>query len=394
MNRPTYFDYMATTPVDPAVMEVMQHYLTLQGQFGNPASNTHYFGEQAALAVKSARQQVAELIGAKPREIIWTSGATEANNLAIIGAARFHVRSGCHLITVKTEHKSVLDSAAYLAQSGFEVTYLDVDRHGQIDQEQLLSAIRPDTILISVMHVNNETGVIQDIESIGTLAHQHGVLFHVDAAQSVGKCAIDLSSLPVDMMSFSAHKLYGPKGIGALYVRQQPRVRIEPMIYGGGHEWGLRSGTLPTQQIAGMGEAFALAKQRYSLDCQYIRQLEALFVEGISSCSGLRILAEGAQKYPGCVNLFCADCDAETLLAALPQFALSTGSACNAVKSEPSHVLLAMGLSHDEAERCVRISFGRYTTVEQVMALISALQQVILSQHQIDGATPHGEIDE
>ena len=376
MQRPIYFDFMATTPVDALVVNAMTGCLGPEAGFGNASSTTHSYGHEAHEAVKQARLQVAELIFAEPRDIVWTSGATEANNLAIIGAARFHARSGKHIVTVKTEHKAVLDACGYLVGQGFDVTYLDVDAGGRIDLRQLRSSLRADTVLVSVMHVNNETGVIQDIESIGRIVKAAGVLFHVDAAQSVGKCELNMRTMPIDLMSMSAHKIYGPKGVGALYVRQQPRVRIEPLIYGGGHERGLRAGTLPTHQLVGMGKAFEIARQRFEQDRAHLDHLSTTLLTGLSVLPEFSLLGDQQFHFSGCLNIRLKGIQAETLLAALPDFALSVGSACNSAQAVPSHVLLAMGLTRAEAEQCLRISLGRFTRREHVDALVSRLTSV------------------
>ncbi len=377
MKHPYYFDYMATTPIAPDVASAMRHCFE-EDLFGNPASTTHVYGNEARKYVEQARLEVAGLINANPREIIWTSGATEADNLAIMGVARFHQRSGRHIITVKTEHKAVLDSCAALARDGFDISYLDVEKDGRINLADLKAAIRPDTILISVMHLNNETGVIQDIAAIGAIAKAAGVLFHTDAAQSLGKYSIDVKALPVDLISMSAHKIYGPKGIGALYVRQQPRVRIAPLSFGGGQEWGLRAGTLATHQIVGMGAACALAHKNMSADLVHVTTLAKILCEGINTMPGIKILADGPHRYPGCLNLQFADLDAETVLAALADFALAVGSACNSAQAQASHVLLAMGLNRQQAARCVRCSIGRNTTIEAIRALLSAFSALLV----------------
>jgi cysteine desulfurase len=374
---------MATTPVDPQVAEKMSHCLTSDGVFGNPASQTHFYGWQAAEFVQKAREQVAALVNAEAREIIWTSGATESDNLAIIGAARFYQRQGKHIITLSTEHKAVLDSCRYLATQGFEVTYLNPEINGRLDLTKLTAAIRPDTRLISVMQVNNETGVIQDIAAIGEIAKQHGILFHVDAAQSAGKIPIDLQQLKVDLMSFSAHKLYGPKGIGALFVRRNPRVHLEPLIYGGGHENGLRSGTLPTHQIVGMGEAFAIAKERMTQDTEHLRTLRAIFLRGLNALGGFHINGDDTHCVLGCLNIYFDGINGESLMVRLQRLAFSAGSACNSANADPSHVLSAMGLTRERANNSLRISFGRFTTTEDIETAVAQITEHVTYLRQL-----------
>lgn len=377
MELPIYLDYMATTPVDPAVAEKMSHCLTKEGVFGNPASQTHSYGWKAAELVQLAREQVASLINADPREIVWTSGATESDNLAIIGSARFYQRQGKHIITMSTEHKAVLDTCQYLASQGFEITYLDPEKNGVLDLDKLKAAIRRDTILISIMHVNNETGVIQDIAAIGEIAKQQGVIFHVDAAQSAGKIPIDLQQWKVDLMSFSGHKIYGPKGVGALFVRRNPRVHLEPLIYGGGHERGLRSGTLATHQIVGIGEAFAIAKKRMAADFEHLLDMANQFWSGISTLGGVHLNGAGASKVPFCMNIYFDAVNGESLMTRLQNLAFSTGSACNSASSDPSHALLSMGLTREIADNSLRISFGRFTTKEDIdYAVAQIVEQV------------------
>jgi cysteine desulfurase len=365
-NRPLYFDYMATTPCDPQVVTAMQSCLLAEGDFGNSSSSTHVYGWRAEELIDRARRQVAALVGVSAKAIIWTSGATEADNLAIIGAANQYARKGKHIITMSTEHKAVLDSCAYLSQQGFDVTYLDPMPNGELDLTLLANAIRDDTILISIMHMNNETGVCQDIPRIGQLAREQGVLLHVDAAQSLGKVAIDLSAWQVDLMSFSAHKLFGPKGVGALYVRQQPRVRLQPLIHGGGHELGLRSGTLATHQIVGMGKACELAQQRLTKDTQHVDELATAFWSQLKALPNIEINGDTRNRYPGCFNLYCAGVDAETLIASMPTLALSRGSACNAVTAVPSHVLTSMGRTAEQANQSIRFTLSRLSTLQEV----------------------------
>lgn len=364
MKKPVYLDYAATTPVDPQVAEKMMQCLTMDGVFGNPASRSHRYGWQAEELVDIARNQVADLIGADPREIIWTSGATEADNLAIKGAAAVHKKG--HIITSAFEHKAVLDTCKQLESEGFEVTYLNPDGEGIIQAEAVAAAIREDTFLISVMQVNNELGTLQNIAAIGEIAHQKYILFHVDAAQSVGKLAIDLSQLKVDMMSFSAHKIYGPKGIGALYVRRNQQPNISAQIHGGGHERGLRSGTLATHQIAGMGMAFELARQKLEQESSTIRAHKLKFLNGVMPLGGVHVNGSLEQSVAGIVNLRFDDVDSETLLMAFRELAVSSGSACTSASVEPSFVLKRLGLSDQQAHSSLRFSFGRFTSDEEV----------------------------
>ncbi|MGM0563924.1 MAG: IscS subfamily cysteine desulfurase [Pseudomonadota bacterium] len=363
---PIYLDYAATTPVDDQVAERMAGFLTRDGVFGNPASTAHAYGWAAADAVEQAREQVAEAIGAGSREIVWTSGATESNNLAIKGAARFYAGRGRHLITLKSEHKAVLDAMRQLEREGFEVTYLAPGEDGLLDPERLAEAIRDDTVLVSVMHANNETGVIQDIAAIGELCRQRGVLFHVDAAQSAGKLAIDLAALPVDLMSLSAHKIYGPKGVGALYVQRRPRVRLEAQIHGGGHERGLRSGTLATHQIVGMGEALAIAHAGREEEQRRIAALRDRLWQGIARIEAVYLNGHPERRLPGHLNVSFAGVEGDSLLLALRQLAVSSGSACTSATLEPSYVLTAMGRSDELAHGAVRFSVGRYTDEVEV----------------------------
>ena len=366
MLTPTYMDYSATTPVDKRVAEKMAKYLTMEGDFGNPASRSHYYGWQAEKAVDEARSQVASLVGADPREIVWTSGATESNNLAIKGIANFYHKRGKHIITLKTEHKAVLDTCRQLEREGFEVTYLEPLSNGLLDISVFKDAIREDTILASIMHVNNEIGVIQDIQSIGDICREHKIFFHVDAAQSAGKVSIDLASLPVDLMSFSAHKIYGPKGMGALYVSRKPRVRLEAQIHGGGHERGMRSGTLATHQIVGMGEAFAIAKAEMLEEGKKIKQLRDRLLEGFSDMEEVVINGDIEQRVPGNLNISFNYVEGESLMMAISDVAVSSGSACTSASLEPSYVLRALGLSDELAHSSIRFSIGRYTTEKDV----------------------------
>lgn len=363
-KRPIYLDYSATTPVDPLVVEKMIPWL--HEQFGNPASRSHAFGWEAEEAVENARKQVADLVNADPREIVWTSGATESNNLAIKGAANFYAERGKHIITIKTEHKAVLDTTRELERQGFEVTYLDVKEDGLIDLEVLKAAIRPDTILLSVMFVNNEIGVIQDIASIGELCREKGIVFHVDAAQATGKVDIDLQTLKVDLMSFSAHKTYGPKGIGALYIRRKPRIRIEAQMHGGGHERGFRSGTLATHQIVGMGEAFRLAKEHMHTENERIRALRDRLWNGLSEIEEVYLNGHMEQRVPHNLNVSFNYVEGESLIMAIKELAVSSGSACTSASLEPSYVLRALGRNDELAHSSIRFTIGRFTTEEEI----------------------------
>ena len=377
MTIPTYMDYSATTPVDKRVAEKMMKYLTMDGDFGNPASNSHYYGWQADEAVKAARKQVADLIGADPKEIVWTSGATESDNLAIKGIAHFYKKKGKHIITLKTEHKAVLDTCRQLEREGYEVTYLDPMANGLLDLNVLKDAIREDTILVSIMHVNNEIGVIQDIEAIGNLCRQHKVFFHVDAAQSAGKVAIDLSKLPVDLMSFSAHKIYGPKGIGVLYVRRKPRVRLEAQMHGGGHERGMRSGTLATHQIVGMGEAFAIAHAEMGEENKRIAVLRDRLLAGFVDMEAVVVNGDEKQRIPGNLNISFNYVEGESLMMAINDIAVSSGSACTSASLEPSYVLRALGLSDELAHSSIRFTIGRYTTEADVDKAIVLVREKV-----------------
>ena len=363
-KRPIYLDYSATTPVDPEVVEKMVPWL--YEHFGNPASRSHAFGWEAEEAVENARKQVAELVNADPREIVWTSGATESNNLAIKGAAHFYAERGKHIITIKTEHKAVLDTTRELERQGFEVTYLDVQENGLIDLEVLKAAIRPDTILVSVMFVNNEIGVVQDIASIGELCREKGIVFHVDAAQATGKVNIDLQTLKVDLMSFSAHKTYGPKGIGALYIRRKPRIRIEAQMHGGGHERGFRSGTLATHQIVGMGEAFRLAKLHMQAENERIRALRDRLWNGLSQIEEVYLNGDMDQRVPHNLNVSFNYVEGESLIMAIKELAVSSGSACTSASLEPSYVLRALGRNDELAHSSIRFTIGRFTTEEEI----------------------------
>lgn len=371
--QPIYFDYMATTPVEPRVIEQMMHYLGPEANFGNPASKTHCYGQKASQAVEQARLMVAEAVGASPEEIVFTSGATEADNLAILGAARFYQRKGRHVITMTTEHKAVLDSFHQLEREGFEVTYLNPESDGLLDLSTLAQALREETILVSIMHVNNEIGVIQDIEAIGNLLKDKGIIFHSDAAQSGGKIPLDLRHLPVDLMSFSAHKNYGPKGVGALYVSHHPRIRLEPLSYGGGHEGGLRSGTLATHQIVGMGEAFRLSVMTLSQEQDRILTLRKRLWEGIQHLPGIQLNGHSEQRIAGNLNFSFRGLDGGDLLFALNELAVSTTSACASARAELSYVLRAIGLADDLAQSSVRLSMGRFTTEAQVSRAIEVI---------------------
>ena len=377
MLTPTYMDYSATTPVDKRVAEKMAKYLTIEGDFGNPASRSHYYGWQAEKAVDEARFQVASLVGADPREIVWTSGATESNNLAIKGIANFYHKRGKHIITLKTEHKAVLDTCRQLEREGFEVTYLEPLSNGLLDINVFKDAIREDTILASIMHVNNEIGVIQDIQSIGDICRDHKIFFHVDAAQSVGKISIDLASLPVDLMSFSAHKIYGPKGMGALYVSRKPRVRLEAQMHGGGHERGMRSGTLATHQIVGMGEAFAIANAEMLEEGKKIKQLRDRLLEGFSDMEEVVINGDIEQRVPGNLNISFNYVEGESLMMAISDVAVSSGSACTSASLEPSYVLRALGRSDELAHSSIRFSIGRYTTEKDVDDTIRLVREKV-----------------
>ncbi len=361
---PIYLDYSATNPCDPRVVDAMIPWL--REHFGNPASRSHAWGWEAEAAVEKAREQVADLIGADPREIVWTSGATESNNLAIKGAAHFYKSKGRHLITVKTEHKAVLDTCRELERQGFEVTYLDVMSDGLLDLEAFKAAIRPDTILASVMFVNNEIGVIQDVAAIGAICREKGVIFHVDAAQATGRIDIDLNSLPVDLMSLTAHKTYGPKGVGALFVRRKPRVRLEAQMHGGGHERGMRSGTLPTHQIVGMGEAYRIAKQEMHAENERIRSLQQRLLTGLSDIEEVFLNGHPEKRVPHNLNMSFNFVEGESLIMGIKGVAVSSGSACTSASLEPSYVLRALGRSDELAHSSLRMTIGRWTTAEEI----------------------------
>lgn len=375
LKMPIYLDYSATTPVDPRVAQKMIPYLT--ELFGNPASRSHAFGWDAEKAVENAREEVAKLVNADPKEIVWTSGATEAINLALKGAAHFYKAKGKHLITVRTEHKAVLDTMRELEREGYEVTYLTPEPNGLLDLEKFKAAIRPDTIVVSVMYVNNEIGVIQDIPAIGEICREKGIIFHVDSAQATGKVVIDLASLKVDLMSFSAHKTYGPKGIGALYVRRKPRVRIEAQMHGGGHERGMRSGTLATHQIVGMGEAFRIAREEMAAENERVRMLRDRLLKGLSDIEEVHVNGDMEHRVPHNLNISFNFVEGESLLMAIKDLAVSSGSACTSASLEPSYVLRALGRSDELAHSSIRFSVGRFTTEQDVDFAIELLHQKI-----------------
>jgi cysteine desulfurase len=377
LKMPIYFDYAATTPVDPRVAEKMMQYLTPMGVFGNPASKSHSFGWEAEAAVEEARANVAALINADPKEIVWTSGATESDNLAIKGAAHFNERRGKHIITCKTEHKAVLDTCRQLEREGFEVTYLDPEPNGLIDLDKLKAALREDTTVVSIMHVNNETGVIQDIAAIGEMCRANKTIFHVDAAQSAGKVPIDMDKLKVDLMSFSAHKIYGPKGIGALYVRRKPRVRIEAQTHGGGHERGMRSGTLPTHQIVGMGEAFRIAKLEMNTENDRILMLRNHLYDGLKDIEEVYVNGDLEHRVAGILNISFNYVEGESLMMSLKGLAMSSGSACTSASLEPSYVLRALGRNDELAHSSLRLSMGRFSTLEEVDYAIGRIREAV-----------------
>ncbi|MFN9279686.1 MAG: IscS subfamily cysteine desulfurase [Betaproteobacteria bacterium] len=378
---PIYMDYGATTPVDPRVVDAMVPWL--REHFGNPASRSHAWGWEAEEAVEKARADVADLIKADPREIVWTSGATESNNLAIKGAAHFYASRGKHLITVKTEHKAVLDTMRELERQGFEVTYLDVQEDGLLDLDRFRDALRPDTILASVMLVNNEIGVIQDIPAIGAMCRERGVILHVDAAQATGKVAIDMGSLPVDLMSLASHKTYGPKGIGALYVRRKPRVRLEAQMHGGGHERGMRSGTLPTHQCVGMGEAFKIARQEMGTESERVRMLQQRLMAGISQIDQVFINGHLEKRVPHNVNASFNYVEGESLIMGIKGLAVSSGSACTSASLEPSYVLRALGRSDELAHSSLRMTIGRFTTEADIDYAVSTLQDRVAKLREL-----------
>lgn len=383
MRAPIYFDYSATTPVDPRVMDAMMKCMTLEGNFGNSASRSHVFGWKAEEAIEEARQHVADLLHCDPREIVWTSGATESDNLALKGVAHFYQSKGKHIITSKIEHKAVLDSCRQLEREGFEVTYLEPDKKGLIQPEDVSKAIREDTILVSLMHVNNEIGVINDIAAIGEITREKKVLFHVDAAQSVGKIEIDLEDMKVDLMSLTAHKVYGPKGVGALYVRRKPRVRLEAQMHGGGHERGMRSGTLPTHQIVGMGEAYRIAKLEMQADTEKSLMLRQRFLKGLEGMEEVYINGDIEQRVPSNLNVSFNFVEGESLIMALKDLAVSSGSACTSASLEPSYVLRAIGLNDELAHSSLRFSIGRFTTEEDVDFAVEKVKEAVTKLREL-----------
>ena len=384
-----YLDYASTTPVDPRVASKMMEFLTPDGQFGNPASRSHRFGWKADEAVEEARSHVANLVNCDPREIVWTSGATEADNLAIKGVARFYKSKGNHIITSKIEHKAVLDPCRQLEREGFEVTYLDPNDKGVIDPEDVKSAIKDTTILISIMHINNELGTVNNISKIGEIAREKGIFFHVDAAQSTGKTLIDLEKMQIDLMSFSAHKTYGPKGIGALYVRRKPRVRLEALIHGGGHERGMRSGTLATHQIVGMGEAFRIAKKEMDMDHKKVSEFHQKFLEKVKEIDHVYINGDLDNKVPNILNVSFNFVEGESLIMGLKDIAVSSGSACTSASLEPSYVLRALGRKDELAHSSIRFSFGRFTSDEDVENTLDILGNVV---HRLRELSPLWEM--
>ncbi len=383
MQFPIYLDYSATTPVDPRVAEKMAECLTLEANFGNPASRSHMFGWKAEEAVETARKNVADLLNCDPREIVWTSGATEADNLAIKGAAHFYRKKGQHIITSKIEHKAVLDSCRQLEREGFEVTYLDPDKNGIISPEAVAEAIREDTILVSLMHVNNEIGVINDIEAIGKVTRERKVIFHVDAAQSTGKIDIDMETMPVDLMSLTAHKIYGPKGIGALYVRRKPRVRLEPQMHGGGHERGMRSGTLATHQIVGMGEAYRIAREEMHDENARVLALRNRLLEGLKDIEEVYVNGDLDHRVAGNLNISFNFVEGESLMMALRDLAISSGSACTSASLEPSYVLRALGLNDELAHSSLRITIGRFTKEEEIDYAIEKIHEAVAKLREL-----------
>ncbi len=377
MSRPIYLDYAATTPTDPRVAKKMCEYLDVDGIYGNAASRSHIYGWQAEEAIEIARKQVADLVNCDPREIVWTSGATESDNLAIKGIAHFYQKKGKHIITSKIEHKAVLDSCRQLEREGYDVTYLEPDTRGVITPEAVTEALREETILVSLMHVNNEIGSINDIAAIGEITRSKGIMFHVDAAQSAGKLEIDLASLKVDLMSFSAHKAYGPKGMGALFVRRKPRVRLEAQMHGGGHERGMRSGTLATHQIVGMGDAFRIAKQDFAEDDARIRSLRARLWNGFCDMEAVSVNGDYENGAPGILNISFAYVEGESLMMAFRNIAVSSGSACTSASLEPSYVLRAIGLSDELAHSSIRFSIGRFTKEEEIDQVIEEVRHAV-----------------
>ena len=381
--KPLYFDYASTTPVDQRVIDKMKDCLSLDGNFGNPGSRSHAFGWQAEELVEEARINVSTLVNCDPREIIWTSGATESDNLAIKGAANFYKEKGNHIITSKIEHKAVLDTCRQLESEGFEVTYLDPNENGEISIESIEENIREETTLVSLMHINNEIGVVNDIEKIGELCRNKGIIFHVDAAQSAGKIEIDLSQLKVDLMSFSAHKIYGPKGIGALFVRRRPRIRLQPLFHGGGQERGIRAGTLPTHQIVGMGEAFKLSQTEMQSDLSKISSYRDILWNGLREMEEIYVNGSIDNGYPGIFNLSFNYVEGESLIMALKNIAVSSGSACTSASLEPSYVLRALGRPDELAHSSIRFSFGRFTKEEEVKSTVKLVQESVAQLREI-----------
>lgn len=377
MQLPIYFDYSATTPVDPRVAEKMAACLTNTGIFGNPASRSHMFGWKAEEAVENARRQVADLLNADPREIVWTSGATESNNLAIKGAAHFYSKKGKHIITSKIEHKAVLDTCRQLEREGFDVTYLDPAANGIVSADSVAAAMRDDTVVVSIMHANNEIGTINDIAAIGEICRERKIAFHVDAAQSAGKIPIDMETMKIDLLSISAHKIYGPKGIGALYVRRKPRIRLEAQMHGGGHERGMRSGTLPTHQIVGIGEACEIARLEMAKDKEHALALRNRFWAGLKDIEQVHVNGDFEQRLAGNLNVSLAFVEGESLIMSLKDLAVSSGSACTSASLEPSYVLRALGLNDELAHSSLRFSFGRFTTEEEVDYAIAQVRQAV-----------------
>ncbi|MFL2503830.1 MAG: IscS subfamily cysteine desulfurase [Candidatus Azotimanducaceae bacterium] len=377
MKATIYFDYAATTPVDPRVAEKMSECLSAEGKFGNPASRSHKYGWEAEEAIEVARRQVADLIGSDPREIVWTSGATESNNLAIKGVAHFYKSKGKHIITSKIEHKAVLDTCRHLERDGFEVTYLDPGQDGLVSPEEVRSAIREDTTIVSIMHANNEIGVVNDIASIGSICREHSVFYHVDAAQSAGKIEIDVEAMKIDLMSLSAHKMYGPKGVGALYVRRKPRVRLEAQMHGGGHERGMRSGTLPTHQLVGMGEACGIAKAEMEEEQARILKLRKRLWNGLKDLEEVYVSGDMDQRLPGLINMSFNYVEGESLIMSLPDLAISSGSACTSASLEPSYVLRALGLNDELAHSSLRFSVGRFTDEADVDQAIESVRKAV-----------------
>ena len=377
MKATIYFDYAATTPVDPRVAEKMSECLSAEGKFGNPASRSHKYGWEAEEAIEVARRQVADLIGSDPREIVWTSGATESDNLAIKGVAYFYKSRGKHIITSKIEHKAVLDTCRHLERDGFEVTYLDPGQDGLVSPEEVRSAIREDTTIVSIMHANNEIGVVNDIASIGSICREHSVFYHVDAAQSAGKIEIDVEAMKIDLMSLSAHKMYGPKGVGALYVRRKPRVRLEAQMHGGGHERGMRSGTLPTHQLVGMGEACGIAKAEMEEEQARLLKLRKRLWNGLKDLEEVYVSGDMDQRLPGLINMSFNYVEGESLIMSLPDLAISSGSACTSASLEPSYVLRALGLNDELAHSSLRFSVGRFTDEADVDQAIESVRKAV-----------------